>query len=159
MNYQPLEHYTRRWIFTHASMPLSDDLLEKIRPLTQGRSSVLWREFISAMASDADHFGQGDWAANPTTWKEEASWQEAWDGDEPALPEDVLAFIGWEDNTTVYFCYEKYNIVETDWGTFKQCWKNFLFFDDGPILLGRRQKEVLWFNSQGLVQLGERTEG
>ncbi len=156
MNYQPLDGYPRKWIFTHASMPLSETLLAGIKPLTQARSSQLWREYVSAMSPDADHFESGDWAAQESTWLETCTWQNEWDGDDPELPLAVTELIQWEDNTTVYFCYEKYNVIETTWGVFKQAWKNFLFFDDGPILLGRRKKEVLWFDSEGNVKLGKK---
>ncbi|MBT0323425.1 DUF2947 family protein, partial [Vibrio campbellii] len=54
------------------------------------------------------------------------------------------------------FCYEKYNVIETKWSTFKKHWKNFLFYDDGPILIGRRRAQALWFDSKGNVKLGER---
>ncbi|WP_087025497.1 DUF2947 domain-containing protein [Thaumasiovibrio subtropicus] len=156
MNHLSLDEYPRKWIFTHASMPLPEGILASIKPFTQARSSQLWREHISAMSPDADRLASDDWAGKEESWKESVLWQEAWESDEPELPEEVLAFITWEDNTPVYFCYEKYNVIETTWGVFKQAWKNFLFFDDGPILIGRRKKEALWFDSEGYVQLGLR---
>ncbi len=76
--------------------------------------------------------------------------------DELGLPEEVLEHIDWQDDVTVYFCYEKYNVIETKWLIFKNNWKNFLFYDDGPILLARRRKQALWFNSEGKVKLGNR---
>ncbi|WP_245868900.1 DUF2947 family protein, partial [Vibrio fujianensis] len=60
------------------------------------------------------------------------------------------------DDVTVYFCYEKYNVIETKWSLFKRHWKNFLFYDDGPILLGRRRTEALWFHTDGTAKLGQR---
>jgi hypothetical protein len=80
-----------------------------------------------------------------------------WEGDDNDMPADILQHIDWQDDVTVYFCYEKYNIIETKWSVFKQTWKNFLFYDDGPILLGRRRKQALWFSSDGMVKLGEKT--
>ncbi|WP_318479195.1 DUF2947 domain-containing protein [Photobacterium leiognathi] len=156
MNYTELDNYTRKWIFTHASMPVPAADLEQIKPLTQARSAQLWQEHISKQSPDADHFEQGDWAFDAKIWSTPEDWQDAWDDDELALPEAILTAIKWEDNTTVYFCYEKYNIIETKWGVFKRNWKNFLFFDDGPILLGRKQKQVLWFQSNGTYQLASR---
>ena len=70
--------------------------------------------------------------------------------------ERVAEFIDWQDDVTVYFCYEKYNVIETKWSIFKKHWKNFLFYDDGPILIGRRRKESLWFDSDDKVKLGYR---
>ena len=143
MNYTELDNYTRKWIFTHASMPVPTADLEQIKPLTQARSSQLWQEHISKQSPDSDHFEHGDWAADTKIWSEPEDWQDAWDNDDDAsLPDAILAALQWEDNTTIYFCYEKYNIVETKWGVFKRNWKNFLFFDDGPILLVRKQKQA-----------------
>ena len=157
MNYTELDNYTRKWIFTHASMPVPTADLEQIKPLTQARSSQLWQEHISKQSPDSDHFEHGDWAADTKIWSEPEDWQDAWDNDDDAsLPDAILAALQWEDNTTIYFCYEKYNIVETKWGVFKRNWKNFLFFDDGPILLGRKQKQTLWFQSNGTYQLALR---
>ncbi len=156
MNYVELDSYTRKWIFTHASMPVAEDDLTLIRPFTQARSSDIWRDHISRQSPDADHFEKGDWAANDAMWSAAIDWQKAWDNDEPELPQEVLDFIDWEDNTTVFFCYEKYNLIETKWGVFKRNWKNFLFFDDGPMLIGRKKTQVIWFQSNGTCTLGHR---
>lgn len=50
-----------------------------------------------------------------------------WESDEPELPEALAAHLAWQDDVTVYFCYEKYNVLETKWSVFKRHWKNFLF--------------------------------
>ena len=74
------------------------------------------------------------------------------------MPQEILDFIDWQDDVTVYFCYEKYNVLETKWSVFKKHWKNFLFYDDGPILLGRRRSQALWFATNGTVKIGNRAE-
>ncbi|MCV5332999.1 DUF2947 domain-containing protein, partial [Escherichia coli] len=79
-----------------------------------------------------------------------------WQSDEHAMQEEVDAHIDLQDDVSVYFCYEKYNVIETKWSIFKKHWKNFLFYDDGPILIGRRRSQALWFDSKGMVKLGER---
>ena len=157
MNYVELEQYSRKWIFTHASMPVEADDLEQIKPFTQARSSQIWREHISSQSPGADHFEKGDWAHVDKIWSESMDWQNAWDSDDIDLPPELLEFIDWEDNTTVFFCYEKYNVIETKWGVFKRNWKNFLFFDDGPILIGRKKQQALWFNSNGTFKCGNRS--
>lgn len=91
-----------------------------------------------------------------SNWKDEVDWMKAWEADENVLPQEVSDFIDWQDDVTVYFCYEKYNVIETKWSVFKKYWKNFLFYDDGPILLGRRRSEALWFSTDGTVKLGKR---
>lgn len=157
MNYVELDSYSRKWIFTHASMPVEESDLVLIKPFTQARSAQIWNEHISSHSPSADHFAKGDWAFDDKAWSEAFDWQKAWDSDEPALPEEMLAFIDWEDNTTVFFCYEKYNVIETKWGVFKRNWKNFLFFDDGPMLIGRKKKQAVWFSTKGTYRLANRS--
>lgn len=157
MNYLPLDQYPRKWIFSHASMPVPEADLSDIRPLTQARSMQIWTETISRQSSDADHLDRTDWAKQSGVWQGESiDWQTTWEADEPEMPEALLAHCAWEDNITVYFCYEKYNVIETTWGTFKRHWKNFLFFDDQPFLIGRKRSQVLWFQPDGHCLMGER---
>ncbi|WED28030.1 DUF2947 domain-containing protein [Vibrio sp. DW001] len=156
MSYLNLDEYSRKWIFTHQSMPIEEKYFPLIKPMTQARSAQFWKENISNQSPDAERFSNQDWPSKTNSWFNEVNWMEEWESDDAALPADVLEHIDWQDDVTVYFCYEKYNIVETKWSVFKENWKNFLFYDDGPILLGRRRKEALWFASDGSVKLGEK---
>lgn len=155
MNYIPFEEYKRKWIFTHQSMPVAEEDREHIKPMTEERGGQLWRDFVSQQSPTPDHFGKGDWAIMRDVWEQESDWQHPWE-EEGDLPEDVLAFFPWEDNAVVYFCYDKGNIVETRWGMFKKYWKNFLFYDDKPLLIGRKRKEAAMFEQNGTVKLGKR---
>lgn len=156
MSYLTLDEYQRKWIFTHQSMPVSEEDLALIKPMTQARSAQLWKENISAQSPDAERMGSDDWPMKQSNWQETIDWMQEWESDTISLPQDVLEFIDWQDDVTVYFCYEKYNVIETKWSVFKRNWKNFLFYDDGPILIGRRRNEALWFNDSGKVRLGTR---
>ncbi|PMG26646.1 hypothetical protein BCU97_22790 [Vibrio splendidus] len=137
-------------------MPLPTEDLEKIKPMTQARASQFWKENVSPQSPDAERLSSQDWPSKASNWNEEISWMANWEADEPEMPEEILNFIDWQDDVTVYFCYEKYNILETKWSVFKKHWKNFLFYDDGPILLGRRRSEALWFATNGTVKIGNR---
>ncbi|CAM2907828.1 DUF2947 domain-containing protein [Vibrio neptunius] len=156
MSYLTLDEYQRKWIFTHQSMPVPEQDLEQIKPMTQARSAQLWKENISTQSPDAERLSSSDWPMKASNWKDSLDWMAAWEADEDVLPQGVAEFIDWQDDVTVYFCYEKYNVIETKWRIFKKHWKNFLFYDDGPILIGRRRKESLWFDSDGKVKLGYR---
>lgn len=156
MSYTTLDEYQRKWIFTHQSMPVPEEDLALIKPMTQSRAAQFWKENISPQSPDAERFSSQDWPSKDSNWSDKVDWMVAWESDEVDLPEGVASHIDWQDDVTVYFCYEKYNILETKWSIFKKHWKNFLFYDDGPILLGRRRNEALWFDSKGKVRLGER---
>lgn len=157
MSYLPLDEYPRKWIFTHKSMPMSEQDLAQLKPMSQLRASQLWQENISAQSPDAERFSNQDWPSKTSNWLHEVDWMQEWESDEDTLPAEVLEHIDWQDDVTVYFCYEKYNVIETKWSVFKRNWKNFLFFDDGPILIGRRRKEALWFSTKGTVKIGNRS--
>ncbi|MBD0785536.1 DUF2947 domain-containing protein [Vibrio sp. Y2-5] len=154
MSYLPLDDYQRKWIFTHQSMPVPEEDLAQIKPMTQLRAAQYWKENLSSQSPDAERFSSQDWPSKAGSWSNEVDWMAEWESDDEALPQAVLEHIDWQDDVTVYFCYEKYNVIETKWSVFKRHWKNFLFYDDGPILLGRRRKEALWFNTNGKVKLG-----
>jgi hypothetical protein len=157
MTYIAINDYSRKWIFTHQSMPVAADDLDKIKPMTQARSAQLWRDNISAQSPDAERLSSTDWPSKTQSWINEVNWMDEWESDDPELPESILEHIQWQDDVTVYFCYEKYNVIETKWDVFKRNWKNFLFFDDGPILIGRHREEALWFQTDGSVKLGKRS--
>ncbi|MDA9555897.1 DUF2947 domain-containing protein [Vibrio sp.] len=157
MSYLPVDEYSRKWIFTHPSMPLNEQALAEIKPMDQARSMQFWKENVSATSPDYERFASSDWPEKLDSWDSETEWMPEWDNDDSDdLPSEVLAHIDWQDDVTVYFCYEKYNIIETKWVTFKKHWKNFLFYDDGPILIARRRKQALWFHSNGKVKIGHR---
>lgn len=156
MSYLPLDQYQRKWIFTHNSMPLPEQDLAQIKPMSQARSAQFWIENISAQSPDSERLSSQDWPRKKDSWISETSWMSEWESDDESMPPLILDHIDWQDDVTVYFCYEKYNVIETKWIIFKKHWKNFLFYDDGPILLGRRRSQALWFNSNGQVKLGNR---
>ncbi len=153
MNYIDLDKYPRKWIFNHKDVPLSQQQLKEIKPLDGYSSCQIWQQLVSKKSTHGDFFSKGDWACNKALWQSEVEWQNAWDSESPELPSEVLSFISWPDNTKVFFCYEKYNVVETTWGGFKQSWKNFLFFDEGPVLVSQKKNQALWFHQQGKVVL------
>lgn len=156
MSYLPLDQYQRKWIFTHNSMPVPEQDLAQIKPMSQARSAQFWIENISAQSPDSERLSSQDWPRKNDSWISDTSWMSEWESDDESMPPLILDHVDWQDDVTVYFCYEKYNVIETKWVIFKRHWKNFLFYDDGPILLGRRRSQALWFNSNGQVKLGNR---
>ena len=156
MKYQSIDDYKRKWIFTHASMPLSEEALTFIKPFSQAQAAQFWKENISRESPDMERLNRQDWPSNLENWSREEEWMKSWDSDDDSMPEELMAHLDWQDDVTVYFCYEKYNVIETNWKTFKRHWKNFLFYDDGPILIARRRKQAAWFQDNGKVKLGTR---
>jgi hypothetical protein len=155
MKYLKLEDFDRAWIFRHKDLPLTDELKAAIKPYTEAVSNQLWSQYISQQAGHPSQFGTGDWPARNSAWQEKASWQDAWDSENNTMPELILEHLDWDDNTNVLFFYDSDRVVETSWKVFKQSWKNFLFFDDGPILLGKKRKQAVQFLQSGDFAIGQ----
>ncbi|GIU03350.1 DUF2947 domain-containing protein [Shewanella morhuae] len=154
--YIPLETYCRKWIFNHKDLPVTDEDKAHILPLTNKSAMEVWNQWISNKSSRAEQFTKGDWAAKADAWTETDDWQSVWDSEESSLPAMLADFIKWPDDTPIYFCYEKYQVIETRWDVFVRNWKCFLFFDDGPILISSKQKQAVMFEQNGQYKLGTR---
>lgn len=156
MNYQPLEKLKNAWIFKHKSLPITEDDLLKIKPMSVERSNVLWDTFISKQVDHPDFFKKGDWPFDKSNWIEQAKWENVWESNEMALPSLITEHLKWDQNTIVYYCTSRNAIIETTWAVFQRCWKNFLFMDDGPILLGKKRPQAVQFNNNGLFKIGNK---
>lgn len=154
--YIPLAQYQRKWIFNHKDLPVNELDKPLIKPLTQQSAMKVWDQLISNKCSTPDQLTKGDWPSNNRCWTKTINWMEPWESDDSALPETIAEFIQWPAESLVYFCYEKYQIIETTWQVFSHNWKCFLFFDNGPILVSPENDQALMFTQDGLVKLGKR---
>jgi len=156
MSHIPLEQLKNAWIFKHKSLPISEADLTKIKPMAKERANVLWDTFISRQVDHPDFFKKGDWPFDKSNWQEQGKWEGIWDSNEEGLPELISEHIAWDNSTIVYYCSNRDNIIETTWSIFTRCWKNFLFMDDGPILIGKKRSQVVQFTSNGSFKIGEK---
>ncbi|WP_028771661.1 DUF2947 domain-containing protein [Shewanella waksmanii] len=154
--YLPLEQYKRKWIFNHKDLPVSEADKALIKPLDQKSSMEVWNKWISNRSSRTEQFTKGDWAAKGDAWSETDHWQSAWDSEDSSMPEILQLHFDWLEEAPVYFCYEKYQVIETTWGVFARNWKCFLFFDDGPLLISPKKKQAAIFHQSGQYQVGSR---
>lgn len=156
MSYTPLEKLKNAWIFKHKSLPITETDLTKIKPMAKERANVLWDTFISRQVDHPDFFKKGDWPFDQKSWQDQGKWEGIWDSNEETLPELITTHISWDNNTVVYYCSSRDNVIETTWAIFKRCWKNFLFMDDGCILIGKKRKESVQFYSNGSFKVGNK---
>jgi len=155
-SYIPFESYKRKWIFNHKDLPVSEDDKALIMPLSDKSAMEVWNKWISNKSSRAEQFAKGDWPAKQDAWRATEHWQSAWDSNDNQLPDAIIEHIQWPDDAKVYFCYEKYQVIETRWDVFVRNWKCFLFFDDGPLLISPNYKQALMFEQSGQYKLGIR---
>lgn len=156
LNYLPLEQHKKAWIFQRSDLPISKDDKALIQPMTEQRACTLWKSLVSTQVDHPDFFKQGDWAFDINTWIAQAQWEQQWDSEQTELPKAILEHLNWDEQTKVYYCNNQYSVIETTWPVFKRCWKNFLFMDDGALLIGKKRQEVVQFLSNGACQLGLR---
>ncbi|MCM2680286.1 DUF2947 family protein [Echinimonas agarilytica] len=156
MNYMSLDDLKNAWIFRHNSLPIEASDRAAIKPFTEPRANQLWDTFVSKQVDHPDFFKQGDWAFNNNTWKDSDNWESTWDSDDPALPELIQEHLNWDINTVVYYCVNRKYVIECRWEVFQRCWKNFLFMDDGALLIGKRRDEVVQFSSDGTFKIGQK---
>ncbi len=154
MPYQPLDSFAKAWIFKRSDPFIQPEDLIQIKPFNDLRANQVWRDYISQERIHPDHLNQKDWCQDPGAIGLNLNWQEKWESEESSLPNALLShFENWQDDTLVYFCYHQDHVIETNFGVFKRNWKNFLFFDNGPILLGRKKKQAVQFFSDGSCTL------
>jgi hypothetical protein len=156
MNYIPLDNLKNSWIFKHKSLPVAEKDLNRIKPMSEERANVVWDTFISRQVDHPDFFRKGDWPTSKSQWLEQGNWEKRWDSDEKEIPELILNHLNWDQNTIIYYCNSRDNVIETTWLLFQKYWKNFLFMDDGPILLGKKRHQVVQFNNNGYFKIGHK---
>ncbi len=67
MSYLPLEQYQRKWIFTHQSMPVPEQDLEQIKPMSPMRAAQFWKENLSLKARMQSALAHRTGQAKPAT--------------------------------------------------------------------------------------------
>ncbi|MBR7887896.1 DUF2947 domain-containing protein [Marinomonas sp. A79] len=154
--YQPLEGFSKSWIFKRSDPSVAPEDVAQIKMLTELAAREIWRNYISADQLHPDHFSTQDWQQKEAAQVPNGKllWEKAWDSDHDDLPELLLAhFSAWGEDTTVYFCCHNELVFEMPWGVFKRVWKACLFLDNGPVLVGKKKKQAAQFHSNGWVNL------
>ena len=156
MNYISLDDYKKAWVFRHQDAPVSEQDLALIKPMSHERAAVLWSTMVSREHDHPDFFDKTDWCGKEDTFTETVRWEDAWEEGEALPPEEILAHLDWQANTTVYFCMARDNIIETSFDVFKRNWQNFMFLADGSLLLGKKRDAVVQFLETGDAKLGNK---
>ncbi|MFY8273039.1 DUF2947 family protein [Pseudoalteromonas sp. SSDWG2] len=158
MNYLSLDEYSKAWVFRHQELWIPADKLALIKPMTPTRSAVLWTTFISRDKDHPDFFTDSDWVKQAEHFAhDDVFWERAFE-DEASIPQEILAHLDWHDNTTVYFCLNRDEVIETRFDIFKAHWQNFMFLADGSFLIGKKRKQVVQFMESGFARLGEQPQ-
>lgn len=156
MNYIALDDFKKAWVFRHKDLPIDEQDLALIKPMSAARSATLWSTMVSNEKDHPDFFVPSEWTGDPKSWQESVSWEQPWEAGVELLPDVFVDFLEWEDNTTVYFCLSREQVIETRFDVFKRTWQNFMFLTDGSLLLGKKRDAVVQFLADGKAKLGHR---
>ncbi len=135
-----------------------DTIPNKIKPLTENYSKLLWNKYISEkqrhlMLVKSDD----DWnITNVESFAKEWNWGTSWnEEDYSAFEKNVKHKLDWKSSDVVYFFWGRYTAAETNWETVYKYWIPFMYEDEMNIILNPKSKKVLIIGVQGSIAIGE----
>ena len=154
--YRPLDR-ARDWNFFHTKAPVPEAVLPLIRPLTEDYARTLWRTYVSTAGRHTMLLPDGDWPAQLFGSGTRVPWHDDWNAGRTERIADVLRqHLPWPADTLIYFFWSEEDAVAAPWRVFLGHWINFLFHDEGPILLSPRFPQAVVFGPTGDLYIGTR---
>ncbi len=145
LEYIPITSHEYFEFFTDEEIPIPENDLVQIKPLSELSSTDFWQQNISTNNSHPMRLGNSDWFAN-LRLASLCQWQDDWNKNDFARITKLLRNkVNWENNTIVHMCWHRSTVIETNWQTFTRYWINFLFEDEGPILIAKDKSELFTF--------------
>jgi len=140
----------------HDDPKMSSEDLEKIDILNKCECAAKWNEYVRP---DNRHFMQmqdDEWPAKIVAGI--SCWYHGvddWNNDNFSEFSSKLESIGIPDEAELFVFWMKETGIKTNWAVFRDNWGNFLFEDEGCILVLPKHEESLVL-SNGLAWLGKR---
>jgi hypothetical protein len=135
---------------------MSSDDLDKVYVFSEVESSQKWVEFVSTLNRHFMLMHNGEWPSRVITDGNFLyRWIDDWNRDDFNGFSSRLQSIGIPEDSTLYVFWMKELGLKTVWSVFRRNWGNFLYEDEGCILVFPEQKSAFVF-SNGSAWLGER---
>jgi hypothetical protein len=141
------------WYFTDPEICIPINDLYLIRPLTKEYSSELWNRHISSDAREK-HFmllNDDHWCLK--NMEHLYNWRDDWNENDHEGFSKILndrSICGNEDDIILFWMKER--SVETKWRIFTKYWMNFLFEDEGMIIINdKSDKSIVLSNGDSWV--------
>ncbi len=145
LEYVPITSHEYFEYFTDEEIPVPENDLIQIKSLSKLSSTDFWHENISTNNDHPMRLDDSDWFAN-LSLEPLCQWQVDWKKNAFSRIEILLTdIVNWEKNTIVHMCWHRSTVIETYWQTFTRYWINFLFEDEGPILIAKDKNELFTF--------------
>ncbi|MDH5731074.1 MAG: DUF2947 domain-containing protein [Gammaproteobacteria bacterium] len=143
--------------FFHDDPKMSFEDLGEIEILSESECAQKWTEYVSAANRHFMQMQDDEWPSKVVSgnhcWYH---WVEDWNDDDFSEFSSRLQTIGIPDGSTLIVFWMKEIGLKTNWGVFRKNWGNFLYEDEGCILVLPEHEESLVL-SNGSAWLGKRS--
>ena len=130
--------------------------LNKIQVLSEEVSKEQWVKYVSAIDRHFMLLKEDEWPSLIVQDKNYLyHWLEDWNNDEQAVFSQILEAINVSADSLIYIFWMKEVSVKTIWGVFTANWANFLYEDEGCIVVIPESEAALVL-SNGQAWIGER---
>ena len=140
----------------HDDPKMSSSDLDQIAILSESTCSKEWTKFVSAVNRHFMQMEDDEWpskiVAGNNCWYH---WVEDWNEDKFSDFRVRLKSINIPSNSALFIFWMKEVGIKTSWGVFCNNWGNFLYEDEGCILV-LPEHEISLVLSNGLAWLGNR---
>lgn len=146
----------RDWWFFDSRKPVPETVRAAIHPLTDEAAEDLWSTIVSRNPKEikSKDLPRNHWICSVRSIGPD--WYLPWN--DSSKPDDVITFLAsempWQMDESIIFILSKKYMVSTTWGLFVTNWKNFLFSDDGPIIISLSHPEFIFFANRGFLAIG-----
>lgn len=152
--YVDMKDFEGSWIFYIDDVRVQDEELEEIKPLTDNYSSFLWKKYISEKSVHIMLMKEDEYLLKPKSiYNFNKDWNSRKYQDLAAALYEALDF---DCKDTIYFFWNCNWGVEISWEFFLKHWINFLFEDEGPIIINPCSYNCVLFSPQGEVIIAKR---
>ncbi|CAH0525758.1 DUF2947 family protein [Vibrio hippocampi] len=137
---------------------MSSKDLDQIDILSEKDCVEKWSAYISKVSRHYMRMRDDEWPVKIVSGKNcFYHWLESWNSDNFLEFSNRLQDIGIPDNSTLIVFWMREIGLKTSWGVFRRNWGNFLYEDEGCILVLPERDESLVL-SNGVAWLGKRSE-
>lgn len=117
--------------------PMSADDRSTIRRLSPDEASAFWDAFVSPVGDHLKTLPEEVWPSLMRSKKFlRYRWYDDWNADRLEPMKSMLQKLR-DDDAVVYVCWSRFSCVETTNGVFARNWINFLYDDEGVLLLSK----------------------
>ncbi|GAA0182540.1 hypothetical protein SH2C18_49010 [Clostridium sediminicola] len=153
--YINMNEWGMKWYFNDEEISVPKKDMKNIKPLSIKYSGLLWETYVSRRNR---HFMLLDTNDKQLLLEKDAyNWLNDWnEGKYENFREYLIETMPYNFKDTIIVFWSKESAIETNWSIFLKHWANFLFDDEGVILINTNNENVLVFCTDGVLLKGKR---